>query len=85
MDIRVGDRLKLKKPHPCGSYLWLTLRIGMDFRVRCEGCGHEVMLPREKIEKRIRRVIRDGVEINPNAAGNPLKPSEAETKRPGRE
>ena len=41
MDIRVGDRLKLKKPHPCGSYLWLTLRIGMDFRVRCEGCGAE--------------------------------------------
>ena len=40
MDIRVGDRLKLKKQHPCGSFTWLTLRTGMDFRIRCEGCSH---------------------------------------------
>ena len=61
MDIRVGDRLKLKKQHPCGSFTWLTLRTGMDFRIRCEGCGHEVML-----EKRIRRIYRGEEEINPH-------------------
>ena len=66
MDIRVGDRLKLKKQHPCGSFTWLTLRTGMDFRIRCEGWGHEVMLPREKLEKRIRRIYRGEEEINPH-------------------
>jgi len=60
MDIHVGDVLELKKDHPCGSREWLVLRIGMDFRLRCQGCGHEVMLPRAKAEKSIRRVRRDG-------------------------
>ena len=68
MDIRVGDRLRLKKQHPCDSYTWLTLRTGMDFRIRCEGCDHEVMLPREKLEKRIRRIYRGDEEINPRVS-----------------
>ena len=46
MDIQVGDTLTMKKPHPCGSRDWLVLRIGADFKLRCCGCGHEVMLPR---------------------------------------
>ena len=61
MDISVGDILEMKKPHPCGkegSKSFLVLRIGMDFRLRCEGCGHEIMIPRSKAEKNIRRVIR---------------------------
>ena len=60
MDIRVGDILEMKKPHPCGtkeSKQFLVLRIGMDFRIRCQGCGHEVMLPRSKVEKNIRKVL----------------------------
>ena len=69
MDIRLQDVLKLKKEHPCGSTEWLVLRTGIDFRLRCKGCGHEVMIPREKLEKRIRRILRDGVEINPNQKG----------------
>ena len=48
MDIHVGDVLELKKEHPCGSRRWLVLRVGMDFKLRCEGCGHELMLPRSK-------------------------------------
>ncbi len=59
MDIRVGDLLTMKKQHPCGSERWLVLRSGMDFRLRCLGCGHEVMLPRAKAEKNIRRVERN--------------------------
>lgn len=56
MDIRVGDVLTMKKAHPCGSRQWLVLRIGADFRLRCLGCGHEVMTPRIKAEKSIRAV-----------------------------
>lgn len=58
MDIHVGDVLELKKEHPCGSWRWLVLRVGMDFKLRCEGCGHELMLPRSKAEKSIKRVLR---------------------------
>lgn len=62
MDIRVGDVLWMKKPHPCGSQQFLVLRIGMDFRIRCVGCGHEVMVPRAKCEKNIKKVIREPLE-----------------------
>lgn len=58
MDIRVGDVVKLKKQHPCGSYLWEVLRIGMDFRLKCEGCGHQIMIPRKQVEKNLRQLIR---------------------------
>ena len=43
MDIRVGDVLTMKKSHPCGSSQWTVLRIGDDFKLRCTGCGHEVL------------------------------------------
>ena len=58
MDIQVGNILKLKKPHPCGSSEWEVLRIGADFRLKCRGCGHQIMLPRRQVEKNIRQVIR---------------------------
>ena len=60
MDIHVNDILKMKKPHPCGSQEWLVLRGGMDFKMRCQGCGREVMQPRSKAEKNIKKVFRDG-------------------------
>ena len=63
MEYEVGDIVKLKKPHPCGSQEWLVLRVGMDFKMRCQGCGHEVMLPRSKAEKNIRKVLRDGAPV----------------------
>lgn len=58
MDVRLQDILVMKKEHPCGSKEWLVLRTGMDFRLRCQGCGHEIMVPRFKAEKNIRRIIR---------------------------
>lgn len=58
MDIQLGDILEMKKPHPCGEKKWLVLRVGADFRLRCTGCGHEVMTPRFKAEKNIRNVER---------------------------
>lgn len=58
MEIRLNDILIMKKAHPCGSNRWLVLRIGADFRMRCLGCGHELMTPRFKAEKNIRSVER---------------------------
>ena len=58
MDIRLGDTLVMKKAHPCGEKQWKVLRTGADFRLRCLGCGHEIMVPRFKAEKNIRSVIR---------------------------
>lgn len=58
MDIKVGDRLIMKKKHPCGTDTFTVLRIGMDFRIRCDGCGREVMVPRVKAEKSLKKIIR---------------------------
>ena len=58
MDIQVNDILTLKKNHPCGINRWQVLRIGMDFRLRCCGCGHEIMSPRKNIEKSVKAIER---------------------------
>lgn len=60
MDIRVGDVLELKKQHPCGSHEWQVLRVGMDFKLRCAGCGREMMVPRSKAEKAVKKIKREG-------------------------
>lgn len=65
MDVRVGDVLTMKKAHPCGNRQWKVLRSGMDFRLRCLGCGHEVLTPRSKAEKNIKE-IQHLEEIQPN-------------------
>lgn len=59
MDVRVGDTLEIKKPHPRGSRQWQALRVGMDFKLRCLGCGRELMLPRVKAEKGVKKIIRE--------------------------
>ena len=56
MDIQVGDTLTMKKAHPCGEKRWAVLRTGADLKIRCLGCGHEVMQPRFKIEKNVKTV-----------------------------
>lgn len=58
MDVAVGDKLIMKKPHPCGSNTFSVLRSGMDFKLKCEGCRHEIMLPRVKAEKNIKQLIK---------------------------
>ena len=60
MDVRVGDIITMKKQHPCKSKDFLVLRIGMDFKIKCTGCGHEVMVPRVKIEKNIKAIMENG-------------------------
>lgn len=58
-EIRLQDKLTMKKPHPCGSKDWIVLRTGADIKLRCLGCGHEVMLPRFKVEKNIKAITRE--------------------------
>ena len=58
MDLKINDKVELKKTHPCGSREWEVLRTGADFKLRCCGCGREVMGPRAKFEKMIRQVDR---------------------------
>ncbi|MCQ2471602.1 MAG: DUF951 domain-containing protein [Clostridia bacterium] len=60
MDVRNGDILVMKKNHPCGNNQFLVLRSGMDFKIRCLSCSREVMVPRVKAEKNIKKIIRDG-------------------------
>ena len=57
MKVSVGDRVEMKKPHPCGGKVFSVLRVGMDFKLKCETCGHEIMLPRSKAEKGIKRIM----------------------------
>ena len=53
----VGDVVKMRKAHPCGSALWQITRTGMDFGMKCRGCGHFVLLPRVKFERMMREVV----------------------------
>lgn len=53
MNFNVGETVKMKKRHPCGSDTWEILRIGADFRLKCAGCGHQVMIARSKFEKNV--------------------------------
>ena len=54
----VGDIIKMKKPHPCGSSEWEVLRTGADFRLKCMGCGHQIMVSRKLVEKNTRRITK---------------------------
>ena len=63
MDIKVNDIIVTKKEHPCKNNEFVVLRVGMDFKIRCTKCGREVMIPRSKIEKNIKKIItKDGEE-----------------------
>ena len=54
----VGDIIKMKKSHPCGSHEWEVLRVGADFRLKCMGCGHQIMVPRKLVEKNTRQITK---------------------------
>lgn len=56
MEIQVGDIVRLKKQHPCGSYEWRVLREGADFRLKCNGCEHQIMIPRKSLEKNVKEI-----------------------------
>ncbi|MCR5837660.1 MAG: DUF951 domain-containing protein [Lachnospiraceae bacterium] len=59
MQFEIGDVIKLKKGHPCGNNAWEILRVGADFKLKCKGCGHMVMVPRTMVEKNFRGKIEE--------------------------
>ena len=58
MDYEVGKVVRLKKQHPCGSSEWEILRVGADFRLKCMGCGHQIMIARKLVEKNDRGLTK---------------------------
>ena len=59
MDLKAGDRVELKKNHPCGkkSYIFIVTRVGADIKIKCGACAREIMLPRVKAEKLIKNIL----------------------------
>lgn len=58
LEIRMGDVVRLRKPHPCGGYEWEVVRLGADIGMVCGTCGHRVLLPRREFEKRVKTFVR---------------------------
>ncbi|SFL74473.1 hypothetical protein SAMN04487943_103391 [Gracilibacillus orientalis] len=56
-EFQLNDVVEMKKSHPCGVNRWKIIRMGMDIRIKCEGCGHRVMLPRKQFEQKMKRVL----------------------------
>ena len=64
----LGDRIRLRKPHPCGSYDWLVVRLGADIGLRCEKCGRRVLLSRAEVERRTKQVLSRAVDADTTAS-----------------
>jgi hypothetical protein len=56
-DIQIDDLVRLRKPHPCGSYEWIVVRVGADIGLKCQACGRRVLLDRRNFKKRVKKVI----------------------------
>ncbi len=57
-DFGLNDVVEMKKPHPCGINRWKIIRLGMDVRIKCEGCDHSVMLPRKDFVRKMKRILQ---------------------------
>ncbi|MDQ0297639.1 hypothetical protein J2S78_000047 [Salibacterium salarium] len=58
----LNDIVEMKKSHPCGENRWKIIRMGADIRIKCQGCGHSVMLPRREFRKKIKKIIEKAEE-----------------------
>jgi hypothetical protein len=56
-DLQLNDQVRLRKPHPCGSYEWMVTRLGADIGLECKGCGRRVMLTRRELAKRLKKLL----------------------------
>ncbi len=65
--LALNDRIRLRKPHPCGSYDWLVVRLGADIGLKCEGCGRRVLLPRSEVERRLKQILSHAAETDQDA------------------
>jgi hypothetical protein len=60
--LKVGDIVRLRKAHPCGSLDWKVMRTGMDFRIQCLGCQHQAWIPRIKLERNLKEILQQAEE-----------------------
>ncbi|HEX8730993.1 MAG TPA: DUF951 domain-containing protein [Ktedonobacterales bacterium] len=67
-DLALNDQVRLRKPHPCGSYEWRVVRLGADIGLKCLGCGRRVLLPRSEVEKRIKVIVSRGANTPTNVS-----------------
>ena len=77
----LGDIVRMRKPHPCGSDRWEVMRVGMDIRIRCLGCGHLVLMPRRRFERAVRQII--GGPNRPPAPSGPAAGGASHPNKPG--
>ena len=56
-DLQLNDTLRLRKPHPCGSYEWIVVRLGADIGLECKSCGRRVMLTRRELSRRVKKIL----------------------------
>lgn len=72
LEIRMGDVVRLRKPHPCGGYEWQVVRLGADIGIVCQTCQHRVLLPRREFEKRVKMFVRRGVSEQWSVVQSPI-------------
>ena len=60
LELRIGDVVRLRKPHPCGSHDWTVVRLGADIGLRCHGCNHRILVPRRTVERRLKAFVSRG-------------------------
>jgi hypothetical protein len=72
IDFRIGDVIRLRKPHPCGGYDWTVVRIGADIGLRCLKCNHRVLLVRREVERRLKTFLARAEHPDPFADADPL-------------
>lgn len=73
VEIRMGDVVRLRKPHPCGGYEWEVIRLGADIGIQCATCRHRVLLTRRQFEQRVKTLVRRG---DPACGSAPTAPSQ---------
>jgi len=64
MEIKVGDVVRLRKMHPCGSDQWRVVRVGADIKIKCQGCNHQVLLERRIFERKVKAFVPQGIAID---------------------
>jgi len=85
-DLKPGDVVRLRKAHPCGGVWWLVNRVGGDIGLRCETCGHYILTPRFRIERRIREIVRAAENAgNDTGVGRSEATGESDAKAQGRQ
>ncbi|KRL06430.1 hypothetical protein FC92_GL000784 [Liquorilactobacillus hordei DSM 19519] len=57
-EYELRDVVEMKKPHPCGTNSWEIIRLGMDIKIKCTGCGHLVMLPRREFNRKLKKILK---------------------------